>query len=447
MPTSEIPLDTDSSSSLSPNQIFRLYLPLAFSWLFMGMEGPIAVSVISRLANPQVNTAAFWAVMSLAIWIESPVIDLLSTSTTLVRGPKSLKSVTGFTLWLNAWVTIAHAVVIFSPLYDVVMTRVIGLEAAVSHAAHPALMIMTPWSALIGWRRYRQGILIRNGETKVIGIGTALRVCVLTVISFSLAFLVKEASVSAVAAGLVVAVAAECLFIHIVSTRIMRSRVWDGSETDDHFISLGQLLKFHLPLTATTMVKLMTGLIIGAGLARTLEGTHAVAGFQVAGTVIFLFRAMAFCLPEVVIALYREKTDRAVLKSFCLRVGMFASGGLAILALSGLDHLLFSKVFGAAPDLVPVAHVMLVAMLFTPFFDAVQAYVRGVLTAHRLTLSRMTAVVVSTTLLVLVVAIAVRFKWSPAPLAGVSLGTALLAEFGVLAWSWAKSPRRDDLVR
>ncbi len=435
------------TSTLDPRQVFRLYLPLALSWLFMGMEGPIAMSVISRLDQPKINTAAFWAMINLAIWIESPVIDLLSTSTTLVRGRMSLKSVTAFCLWLNLWVTLAHAVIILSPLYDVISTRVLNLEGAVSHAARPALIVMTPWSALIGWRRFRQGILIRAGETRIIGFGTALRVCVLSGTSFALAFGFREAGVTAMAGALVAAVLAECVFIHFTSNRIMRDRMWKVADTSDHPISMGQLFKFHLPLTATTMVKLTTGLIIGAGLARTFLGTSAIASFQVAGVVVFLFRALGFCLPEVVISLYRDKSDRPILRRFCLQVGLFASGVLALLALTGLDQLLFANVFGTKAELVPLAHLMMVAMIVAPFLDSVQAYVRGVLTAHRLTLSRMAAVGFSTACLIGTVTLSVSQKWSAPVLAGLGMGVSLLAEFGILAWSWASAPGRDDLVR
>ena len=70
---------------LTSRTILRFYYPLALSWLFMAIESPIAIIILSRLPGSEVATAAFLIMMGLALWIESPVIDMLSTSTTLAR--------------------------------------------------------------------------------------------------------------------------------------------------------------------------------------------------------------------------------------------------------------------------------------------------------------------------------------------------------------------------
>lgn len=404
----------------------------------MALEGPISVGVISRLPHPEVNTAAFLAIMSLAIWIESPVIDLLATATTLGKDAQSYRALQRFVLYVNLWVTAAHALIVLTPLYWVVAYKVMALEPAVAEAARMGLALMVPWSALIGWRRYRQGLLIRNGQTRVIGVGTSLRVTVIAIAAIGFATLSHWPSTVVISAALMCSVTAEATFIHFVSEPIIREKVLTAPA---EAIALGgrRLAAFHFPLTATTMVKLLTNLVIGAGLARTLNGTQAMAAYQIAGASAFMFRAFGFCLPEVVVALYRDEASRLALKRFCLTVGLTMTMAMLFLSVTGIDALLFKHVLGADANLLPVARAMFVAVALAPLLDSVQAYIRGVLTAHHLTMSRMAAVVVSTVVLIGVVQLAVQLKWPGPTLAGSALTASLLAEYGVLVISWAKA--------
>lgn len=50
----------------------------------MGLEGPAISAVIARLANPEINLAAYGGVVfPLALFIEAPIIMLLAASTAL----------------------------------------------------------------------------------------------------------------------------------------------------------------------------------------------------------------------------------------------------------------------------------------------------------------------------------------------------------------------------
>lgn len=70
--------------ALRPSRIFALWLPMAGTWLMMAAEAPFLAAVIARLAEPKYNLAAFGVAYAVAILIESPVIMILSASTTLV---------------------------------------------------------------------------------------------------------------------------------------------------------------------------------------------------------------------------------------------------------------------------------------------------------------------------------------------------------------------------
>ena len=65
--------------------IFLFWLPLFASWLLMLSEVPLLSAAINRLPDEVVMLAAFGIAISLAVLIESPVINLLATATALVH--------------------------------------------------------------------------------------------------------------------------------------------------------------------------------------------------------------------------------------------------------------------------------------------------------------------------------------------------------------------------
>jgi Na+-driven multidrug efflux pump len=108
------------------------------------------------------------------IAIESPVIMLLATST--APGPaKSYYTMRRSVIWVNLLVTLVAFLVAFTPLYHWLVFTLMGIPAHIAEAAQPGMEIMTFWSAAIGVRRFLQGVLIRQGETRWIGYGTLLR--------------------------------------------------------------------------------------------------------------------------------------------------------------------------------------------------------------------------------------------------------------------------------
>ncbi|MEJ5170382.1 MAG: hypothetical protein WHU10_05290 [Fimbriimonadales bacterium] len=289
--------------------VARLFWPLAVSWLFMSLETPIAMAILSRSDRPDVGAAGFLILMAIAIWIESPVIDLLSTSTAFARSRQDFLRVRGFTIGTMVWVTAAHALVAFTPLYWLLTRSVLGLPEEVTQAVQVPLQIMLPWSALIGWRRFQQGILIRGGNTRPIVLGTSLRLATIALVGFTLFGWLRVPALEATAIALVASVAVESLFVTWVVQPVLRERYSQPTGTSG--VTLAGLLRFHLPLTLTTMVSLTVTPLLGSALARMPDSVRSMAAWQVAITLVGLVRIIPFALPEAVIALYSERHPRA----------------------------------------------------------------------------------------------------------------------------------------
>src|SRR5207249_1540310 len=71
--------------------------------------------------------------------------------------------------------TLVHAAVAFTPLYGVVVGGLLGVPREVLEPARLGLRIMLPWTLAIAFRRFHQGVLIRAGQSRAVGLGTGVR--------------------------------------------------------------------------------------------------------------------------------------------------------------------------------------------------------------------------------------------------------------------------------
>jgi Na+-driven multidrug efflux pump len=467
----------EQAGPLTYGRITKFYVPLALSWLFMAIESPICVGIISRLDDPVLGAAAFQVLMPLAIWIESPVIDLLPTSTTLTRTRSDYVLISQFVLYLLAGVTIAHALVAATPLYKILTEQVFSYPPQAAQFAQLGMIIMIPWSAFIGWRRYLQGILIRNGQTRLIGFGTALRVFTVAVTGLALYAVGTIPSIVVVSIALIASVGSEAAFAHWASRPIIRSKfplatqplsadvspepatgefvaissdpapVSPANGSTREPLTMKRLVAFHAPLTLTTMVMLIGNPIIGAFLSRADNPRLMLAAWSVTMTLAWLMRTITYALPEVVIALYDGPESAKKLKRYCIAVGLGTTSLMFVLALTGLDYLFFDRIIDAKPEVIEQARLAFIGASLLPFLGAVQSYIRGMLTAHHLTVSRLWAIAVAMTVLVGSLGVLLVTEISPMVAAGVALTLSMSAELFVLIWFWRIGKRTTELVR
>ncbi|MCZ7668883.1 MAG: hypothetical protein M5U34_17615 [Chloroflexi bacterium] len=151
--------------------IFWFWLPLFASWLLMTAEGPIISATINRLPDEVLMLAAFGIVNSLSVLIESPIINLLATSTALVKDRASLCWCAAFTVHWAIFLTVISVLLAFTPLFQWVVIDLLDTPLPVAQWVKPGLQIMIFWSAAIGWRRFLQGVMIHFGQTRKVAWG------------------------------------------------------------------------------------------------------------------------------------------------------------------------------------------------------------------------------------------------------------------------------------
>lgn len=427
----------------SYREILRFYYPLALSWLFMAMEMPIASAVTSHSDQPKIQAAALLLMMGLALFLESPVIDLLSTSTTLTKTRGDFLVIRRFALWMMVTCVVAHLVFCLTPLYDWVTLSVLGIPKPVAEATWLPMLIMLPWSPAIGWRRFLQGILIRAGQTRRIGFGTSIRVGTIGLVCFGLYFTTDLAGIVIAAIALSLSVTAESVFIHFASRPILREKFdYETEPPTEPPVDMAKLKRFHFPLTATTITFMTTIPLVGAALAQTSDDVLAMAAWQVSSSLAFLHRTVVFALPEPIIALYKGPNSARKLGRFCLMVGAGSAALMLLAAAFGAERYVFLNAYGAPADVTIQASLAYLACFSLPVIGAFQSYLRGMLTAHHLTVARLGAILAYTVTLVVLLGVGIVLEWPGVWVAAVASTGSAIAEVGVLAGSWQKAKRR-----
>ncbi|MBS1713830.1 MAG: hypothetical protein JST30_05780 [Armatimonadetes bacterium] len=424
--------------------VVRSYVPLAVSWIMMAAEAPVCTGTVNSLPDHRVQLAALQVVFAMALFIESPVIDLLATSTTLAGSRSDYQAIRKFTGWLMAWTFVFHFVLSATPVFTFVFETVLRQTTEVAEAARIPMLILLPWSPAIGWRRHVQGLLIRNGTTRPIGFGTLVRISTITLVSvvgFASKGL-KGAEVAAVA--LSCSVVAEAVYIHFAGRRALATVLW--RESGGGPLDAKALLRFHLPLSLSTMAMLTTLPMVSWALNKSPEGILAMNSWQVALGLAFLFRTMTFALPEIVISNWHEGSGAKLLSRFCLGIGAGLSALMLLMSATGLDRSFFSAVIRADADVASGAHQAFLWSSALPLLSAATSYTKGVLTAEKVTVTRAAATVASVGVLISVLQYGVTARWPGVVTASAAVTASQAAEFAVLAGFMALRARKPTAI-
>jgi hypothetical protein len=368
---------------LGLGRIFVFWAPLALTWLMMAAEGPILAAIVARLADPKPNLAAHGVAFAIAILVESPIIMLMSASTALAGNRAAYRKLRVFTWWLNGGITFVMAVLLVTPAMGYITRELIGLPAEVARLTVNALLILLPWPAAIGFRRFYQGLLIRAGMTRRVAYGTVIRLVAIVGASFSL-FLVWDelpgAYIAAVAMSFAVVLesVATRLMAGQVVRRLLAGELIGPASRDD--LTYREITVFYYPLAITSVVALAVHPLVSFFLGHSRFALESLAVMPVVGSLTFLFRALGLSFQEAAIALLGERNEHfAALRRFGVLLGLAATGGLALIAFTPLSGIWFRQVSALGPGLAELAEVPAMLMVPIPLLSVMLSLQRAIM--------------------------------------------------------------------
>ena len=345
------------AASLTTARILRTWWPLALSWLCMAFELPALSAAVARLPNPEIQLAAYGSIVfTIALIIESPVIMLLAASTALSQDWASYLKVRRAMMLMGVTLTLVHALVVFTPLYYVVVQGILGAPASIVEPGRIGLAIFLPWTWSIAYRRFHQGVLIRFGRSRAVGLGTFIRISTVVLV-LAIGFHVGSLPGVAVAGMAVIAgVVMEAIYVHWAVQPVLRGELKDAPPAKETLTQRG-FIAFYVPLVLTSLLNLLALPFVAAGLNRMPNVIPSLAAWPAIEGLLFMLQSAGIAYNEVVVALMDAPEAEAERSLRRFTIWLFA-GSMTIgmlVALTPLAGIWFGRVIGLAPPLAALA--------------------------------------------------------------------------------------------
>jgi len=371
------PVAAPPRAPLTTSRIFWVWLPMAATWIMMSVEGLLVAAVVARLPDATVNLAAFGVAFAFALIIEAPIIMMLSASTALCKDREAFRSLRRFGATLNLGLTLLMLAWTLSPLYPWVAQTVMSLDPKVAELSRQALLVLLPWPAAIGFRRFYQGLLVRHGHTRRIAYGTMIRVSGMGVS----AWLLFDADIpGALIGGAALSVA---VLVEAVATRFMVAdcvREVLATPRNGKPLTNPKILHFYIPLLVSSVIALAIHPLVNLFLGHSRLALESLATYPVVAALAFVFRSMGLSFQEVAIAFMdgsRQRFDKLV--RFAMGLGAGACVLQGVMALTPLSGLWFGHVAGLPPNLVDLSVPALQILVTMPIFSVMLAFYRALL--------------------------------------------------------------------
>ncbi len=364
---------------LRPSTIILFWLPLAATWLMMAVEGPYIAAIVARMPAAAHSLAAYGVATALAWLIESPIMMLLSAATALVHGRASYLALRRFAFALNGLVTAGMAILALPPVFRFVGETLIGLPPEIARLAHLSTIIMIPWPAAIGYRRFYQGILVKHHLTRRVAYGTIVR---LTTMSAA-ALLAYRADVPGAILGAIALLSGVLLeagvsrwMAHALVAELLTRE--EPAETGS-LLTMRDIARFYFPLALTSMLSMALGPLVTFGLGRGRAPIESLAVWPVIQSTAFVFRSGGVAFQEVGIALRGREVGRTG-----IALGGLASLALALVAFTPLEAVWLERMMGLSPELASFAALPIRILVLLPFLEYLLSVQRADwIVAHR----------------------------------------------------------------
>lgn len=295
---------------------------------------------------------------------------------------------------------------------------------------------MTPWTWAIAYRRFHQGVLIRFGHSRAVGVGTVLRLCadaVVLAIGYSVGTIPGiVVATSAVIAG----VLTEAVYVGLIVQPVLRNQLRPAEPVEPP-LTFRAFLDFYAPLAMTSLLILLVQPIGASALSRMPRALESLAVWSVVSGLVFMLRSLGIAYNEVVVALLDKPHSSPSLRRFATLLTTLTTLMIVIIAATPLATIWFGRVSGLSPALVVLAQTSLWLALPLPGLNVMQSWYQGALVHIRST--RGVTEAMGIFLVITTAILSAGVAWGQ--IAGLYIG---LVAFGAgsltqTAWLWHRS--------
>jgi len=302
---------------------------------------------------------------------------LLAASTALSKDWASYKKLSNYMLLAGGLLTALHLLVALTPVYYFIAREILGAPLEIIEPARIGLIIMTPWTWTIAFRRLNQGVMIRFGHSNIIGVGTGVRLgmdVLVAGIGYFLGLPGIVVATSAVAAG----VTSEAIYTGIRVQPVLRMDLKPAPIVQPA-LTYRAFAAFYLPLVMTSLLTLFIQPMGSAALGRMPRALESLAVWPVVSGFIFMLRSMGVAFNEVVVALLDEPLSSKPLLRFTTFLSVGTTGAIVIIAATPLSRLWLENFSGLSPELATLARNGLWFGALLPGLNSLQSWYQGTL--------------------------------------------------------------------
>lgn len=351
----------------------------------MAAELPLVSAIITRLIDAEYHLAAYGGVvLPVALIIEAPVLMLLAASVALARDAASYRLIYRFMTVVGIVMTVVHALLAFTPLFDIILVPLLGPPEEVIEPARLGLKVMLPWTWAIGYRRFQQGVMIRFKRSKYVTIGTLVRLGSVISVAMLTAFVFGGSGIVTATAAIATGVTVEAIYSRWAVLPVVRGALQQATAVSPA-LTLNTFLTFFVPLVLTSLLSLIVQPIGSAAMARMPNALASLAVWPVANGLIFILRSMGFAFNEVVVSLIDRPGAFRSLWRFTLILASVLLAITAIIGFTPVARLWFHDISGLPLNLTALATIGVCWAVLWPSLDVTRNLAQGIAVSARRT--------------------------------------------------------------
>jgi hypothetical protein len=236
--------------------------------------------------------------------------------------------------------------------------------------------LVVPWAWAIAFRRFNQGVLIRFGHSRAVGVGTFVRLGADSLV-LGAGLLTGWLPGIAVAAGaLALGVTCEAVYVGLRVRPVLRDQLRWARPVEPP-LSWRAFRSFYVPLALMQLIALLIEPLGSVAISRMPDPLSSLAVWPVLTGLLFMMQSVGVAYNEVVIALLDEPGAARRLRRFLL--GLLAVSLVLALLVAGspLAELWFGRVSALPPALVELARTGLWLAMLWPVLSALYSWLQA----------------------------------------------------------------------
>ena len=280
--------------------------------------------------------------------------------------------------------TVVHIILSITPAYYWVTSGLIGAPEEIIEPARTGMIITIPYLAMVAYRRFNQGALIRFGYAYSIVTGTLIRLLLVLAIMFVGLSLRSVSGVVLGSIAMTAGVLIEAVFIEW-RTRPVRRNELRAAPPPTQILTHARFVRFYIPLASTTVAMFLIQPVVSAALSRMPDPVLSLAVWSPVVGLAGMLGAGGGPIVDVMVTVLDRRGALAKVRRFSVLVGGATAMLAVALVVTPLGRLWFGSISALSDSLFTVARLSFWFILPYPIFLVFQSYYQGILTYKRRT--------------------------------------------------------------